>query len=298
MQNIFASLTFFSDPNISSKVTDIVCGSIVIISFLGFLGRWYTSSKNRLIGPWTALAPSAVISLGIFGTFLGIFLGLIHFDTSDINSSIPSLLEGLKTAFITSLFGMFFSIILKYLYGIFEKIDRSKETVESDDPIVLLRNISGGVSSLSETVTAMGEMVIKCFQSDEEFSLVSQLKLIRTDMSDLKREIVKSLNEFGEKVAELGTEAMIEALSNVIEQFNVHLNDLVGEEFKQLKDAMIKLVEWQEFHRNSIDQMQSRLFDWKYDKYTMGWRSWVDFIESPGSITCFSRIVYHETKFT
>ena len=35
-----------------------------------------------------------------------------------------------------------------------------------------------------------------------------------------KREIIKSLNEFGEKVAELGTEAMIEALRNVIEQLN------------------------------------------------------------------------------
>jgi septation ring formation regulator EzrA len=78
-------------------------------------------------------------------------------------------------------------------------------------------------------------------------------------MSDLKREIIKSLDEFGEKVAELGTEAMIEALRNVIEQFNVHLNDIVGEEFKQLKDAMIKLVEWQEFHRRSIDEMQIKL---------------------------------------
>ena len=157
---------------------------------------------------------------------------------------------------------MSFSLLLKYLYGIFEKIDLSKETVESDNPVVLLRKISGGVSSLSETVTSMGEMVIKCFQSDEEYSLVSQLKLIRTDMSDLKREIIKSLDEFGEKVAELGTEAMIEALRNVIEQFNAKLNDLVGEEFKQLKDAMIKLVEWQEFHRRSIDEMQNSLSDY------------------------------------
>ena len=102
--------------------------------------------------------------------------------------------------FLIRQFGMFFSLLLRYCYGIFEKIDLSKETVESDDPIVLLRNISGGVSSLSETVTAMGDMVIKCFHSDEEFSLVSQLKLIRTDMSDLKREIIKSLNEFGENL--------------------------------------------------------------------------------------------------
>jgi SMC interacting uncharacterized protein involved in chromosome segregation len=136
---------------------------------------------------------------------------------------------------------------------------RKPTTVESDDPVVLLRNISGGVSSMSESITSMGEMIIRCFQSDEDFSLVSQLKIIRTDMNDLKRAIIKSLDEFGEKVAELGTEAMIEALRNVIEQFNARLNDLVGEEFKQLRNAMIKLVEWQEHHRKSIDEMQDKL---------------------------------------
>lgn len=153
-------------------------------------------------------------------------------------------------------------MILKYIYGHFEKIDLSKETVESDDPIVLLRNISAGISSVSESITSMSETIKRCFQSDEDYSLVSQMKIIRTEMNDLKREIVKSLNEFGKKVAELGTEAMIEALRKVIEQFNAHLNDLVGEEFKQLSNAMIKLVEWQEHHRKSIDDMQTRLSDY------------------------------------
>ena len=81
MQNIFANLTFLSDPDISSKVTIIVCGLIVIISLFGFIGRWRATRKNHLISPWTALAPSAVISLGIF-------LGLTNFDRSDINSSM------------------------------------------------------------------------------------------------------------------------------------------------------------------------------------------------------------------
>jgi chromosome segregation ATPase len=108
----------------------------------------------------------------------------------------------------------------------------------------------------------MGETVFNLFRSEEEFSLVSQLKLIRSDMNDLKREITKSLREFGEKVAELGTEAMIEALRNVIEQFNARLNDLVGAEFKQLRDAMLKLVDWQENHRVAVDQMQSQLAEY------------------------------------
>ena len=58
------------------------------------------------------MIPSAVSTLGVLGTFIGITLGLICFDTSNLNDSIPDLLEGLKTAFFTSLAGMFGSLIL------------------------------------------------------------------------------------------------------------------------------------------------------------------------------------------
>ena len=251
-----------ADPNISPLMTKIICGLIVLITFLGIISRYTASKKNRVVNPWTTLAPNTVITLGIFGTFLGIYLGLINFDTSNINDSIPNLLEGLKTAFITSLFGMFFSLIIKFTYGHYEKKDSSKDYVESDDPIVLLRNISNGISNVDFSVSSMSSVIEKCFKSDEDYSLVSQLKIIRSDLNDLKREIIKSLDEFGEKVAQLGTEAMIEALRNVIEQFNARLNDLVGEEFKQLRVAMEKLVEWQEHHRKSIDEMQNKLSEY------------------------------------
>lgn len=53
-----------------------------------------------------------IVSLGVLGTFLGIAIGLYHFDVTDIKTSLPLLLEGLKTAFITSGVGIFFSIII------------------------------------------------------------------------------------------------------------------------------------------------------------------------------------------
>lgn len=47
-------------------------------------------------------------ALGILGTFIGIIIGLLNFNTESIDTSIPVLLGGLKTAFITSIVGMFF----------------------------------------------------------------------------------------------------------------------------------------------------------------------------------------------
>ena len=241
-------------------VTVILSLLIVGVSLYGYRYRKLASQRKHTPDPVVILIPGAVISLGIFGTFLGIFLGLREFNTDDINASIPSLLDGLKTAFVTSLFGMSASLILKWQFSLFDKSDATSGTeAQSDDPVELLAKVVEGMTTLNNTVTGIGDMVYKCFRADDDFSLVSQLKLIRTDMSDLRREVVQSLNEFAEKIAEMGTAAIIEALKEVIEDFNAKLNDLVGDEFKQLKEAMIKLVEWQERHREAVDTMQGQL---------------------------------------
>jgi hypothetical protein len=79
---------------VSAIITFILCGLIVIISIRSIYSRRSFAIKDKPVSPLTNLAPGAVISLGIFGTFLGIYIGLLNFDTTDINNSIPDLLEG------------------------------------------------------------------------------------------------------------------------------------------------------------------------------------------------------------
>ena len=81
---------------------------------------------------------STLVGLGLLGTFLGLTLGISNFDSSDtvhINKSIQGLLAGMGTAFLTSLLGMSFSIVLTFIdkalrhslhkqaYGLTEKLD-------------------------------------------------------------------------------------------------------------------------------------------------------------------------------
>ena len=59
-------------------------------------------------------APGVLSGLGVLGTFLGLTLSVTTFDSTDsaaIMTSIKTLLDGMGTAFITSLAGMFFSAI-------------------------------------------------------------------------------------------------------------------------------------------------------------------------------------------
>lgn len=73
----------------------------VILATLGYALISINSSDERrrtLID----LAPGILTTLGILGTFTGVFLGLLDFDVRLINKSVPTLLEGLKVAFATS----------------------------------------------------------------------------------------------------------------------------------------------------------------------------------------------------
>jgi len=58
---------------------------------------------------------SQIVSMGVLGTFVGIFIGLQAFNPNDITNSVNDILVGLKTAFFTSIVGMSLSTILSLI---------------------------------------------------------------------------------------------------------------------------------------------------------------------------------------
>ena len=87
----------------------IVIATIVIWFYIKRVKESDELIKKRR---WVENLPSLISTLGVIGTFAGITIGLINFDTGNLDNSIPLLLEGLKTAFFTSLAGMIGSLIL------------------------------------------------------------------------------------------------------------------------------------------------------------------------------------------
>lgn len=63
------------------------------------------------------LIPDVLTSLGILGTFIGLVVGLRGFNPTDyetITSSVSSLVNGIKVAFLTSIYGLSLSLVFGY----------------------------------------------------------------------------------------------------------------------------------------------------------------------------------------
>ena len=63
------------------------------------------------------MIPDILTSLGILGTFVGLVWGLRNFNPSDytaMTSSVASLVEGIKVAFLTSIYGLSLSLVYSY----------------------------------------------------------------------------------------------------------------------------------------------------------------------------------------
>ena len=71
---------------------------------------------------------------------MGIFLGLIDFDANDVESSIPKLINGIKTAFSISIFSIFGSLFLKLIDIFFFRAINKEDKSEEFNPAELIKN--------------------------------------------------------------------------------------------------------------------------------------------------------------
>lgn len=89
----------------------------------------------------------------------------------------------------------------------------------------------------------------------EDSTLLSQTKLLRQENRDGLTSLKSSLDGYMEKIAESNSKALIEALKEVIRDFNAKINEQFGDNFKQLNAAVEKLVIWQETYRLQMAEM-------------------------------------------
>lgn len=259
----------------SAQLTEIFLWATVVVFAAAVICK-----KIDKYHSFTNYTPVLLTSLGILGTFAGIISGLLDFDTHHVDESISGLLEGLKTAFITSLWGMSFSILFKIVSNFISKKD--EEGVSDVDAAALYAVMKQQAEGIMQIKKAISE--------NDETSLVGQFKLLRSDLTDNHKSNDKSLfliaetltsilkaaqhqqsnftsfedqlwiklRDFADMLSKSATEQVIEALKQVIADFNNNLTEQFGENFKELNKAVLALITWQENYKEQLGEMRAQ----------------------------------------
>ncbi len=228
MDRIWANLNLFTQVAIV----------LISLSGLAFHVRW---SRRGV-----ALGPTLLTTMGIFFCFAGIAWGLLDFDPSDIKSSVPHLLQGIRTSFWASVAGIGFALTIKIRYMLLGDAAAPPGDGES----------GATIDDLSEHLARLNRRVSK----GEDSSVVDEIGKLRIDANQGFQSLTASFEKYAEKVAESNSKALINALQEVIRDFNAKINEQFGENFKQLNTAVGRLLGWQvqyEAQLNALIQQET-----------------------------------------
>ncbi|WP_176502640.1 hypothetical protein [Cobetia sp. 5-11-6-3] len=289
----------------ADTITGIFCWAILAIGIAALI--CYRKDKMRSLTHYTT---NLLTSLGMLGTFIGIVIGLLHFDTADIEGSISLLLDGLKTAFMTSLFGMALAMVYKVLTGL--EFMQPKSEVATGPKEVGPEHIHQVMLQQNEQLaqqTANLEKLHLAIAGDDSDTLTGQIRLLRQNQDDnhkalvrevdrqstaaealgihadaqrqrfdaFARELSEQMREFAEMMSKSATEQVINALKEVIQDFNNQLTEQFGDNFKALDASVKSLVEWQENYRQQLGEMR--------DQYAQGVTAITDTEKSVANIS-------------
>ncbi|MCR5776523.1 MAG: MotA/TolQ/ExbB proton channel family protein [Lachnospiraceae bacterium] len=221
----------------------------------GFINRDLLDSvmKRNLFN----IVPGVMTGLGILGTFLGLSLGLREFSTgnaAEISDSIAPLMDGIKIAFHTSIYGMIFSLAFNFIYKqILEEsyaslnrfVKRFDEFVLGDSEYSNAVRLRGMLMELPKAIGEQISSALKPTLEEMNNSIKDLPSKIGTQVSKTLKpefaEVNKNLLTFSENVSENN----LEGLSKIIDSFMAEMNKSMGDSFKKLGDTIDQICDMQ-----------------------------------------------------
>ncbi|OKH34067.1 hypothetical protein NIES2119_21435 [[Phormidium ambiguum] IAM M-71] len=208
-------------------------GQFLLIQYPAILEKPVPRSSLRFI-------QSILIAIGVLGTFYGIQVGLSEISLSDIGEnsghllkSSVQLLEGMKTAFSTSLMGLgsssIFTLVLACLEWVRKKYrDSLKHKLDAitilETPMRLLEKMNPEANlkasqSLANAAEIMGTQFAELIEIQREFSP----KAIGQEIGNIIKPILQEIRVELLALQEIKADRSQEILKNLIEEQREHL---------------------------------------------------------------------------
>ena len=177
----------------------------------------------------------AMTGLGILGTFIGLSLGLQSFNTgstAEITNSITPLMDGIKVAFHTSIYGMIFSLVFNYAFK--RKIDEAETAVHdfliTYKKYVLPDTENDGLNRLIELQKQQATAINSLAGSLGPQFFDSLHEVMTPEFERFDRTITSFAN--------MATRNQLDALSVVVDRFIKEMDKALENSFANLKDTI------------------------------------------------------------
>ncbi|WP_175615435.1 anti-phage ZorAB system protein ZorA [Piscibacillus halophilus] len=202
--------------------------------------------------------PAIFVSLGILGTFIGIYIGIQDLEggsSTQIQTGINTLLEGMDVAFLSSIVGILSSLLFQFfdrtiLYNkLVNSVDNLREKLDEVIPVE-----SEG-SLLQNLVKTQAEQMndLKSFFTDEFMN-----RLTSGIADSFNETITPHLEQTQNTMQELvdkTTSQQNEGMEKMVDQFVESLNETTNNHMDNLVDAFGKSIKWQQVVQERMETL-------------------------------------------
>lgn len=227
------------------------------------------------------MAPDIFTSLGILGTFIGLVWGLKSFEPSSyetMTTSVSTLVEGIKVAFLTSIYGIAFALIyssgMKSVYaGMDEKLQGFLEkfhlyvlpTAESESRNLMLASQKVQAKAMKQMAEQLTSQMADSFE-----------KAINPTF--------QKMNESLEILTESVTRCQEDMVQEILRSFLREMNGSFKMQFKDFNEALVQLKKAQKETADYTTRLYQSMSDQLNESYARQSESMKEIVDELGRI--------------
>ncbi len=213
---------------------------------------WKTKRTESVIPFVYDSIPGVFTTLGILGTFVGIYFGLQEFDVKNITESIPPLLEGMKTAFSTSIWGIILSLVFSKISQIVLHAVELTLPPKPTDEFEALQQITTLLKDSKDQNHSNLNAINWSLVGENEYSISTQMVKVRNQISELELKLDKQQKTFEKFQQSLGGDGDTSLLTQI--------QKLRTEQNEYSRDTR-KNIEWIVDSMNKNNELISKKFE-------------------------------------